>query len=481
MTPPDRSCNSFDRATTPSNSLFNLQSSFARLEDEKLSFKEMKAKLEEAKRTPGRGNRPWEDGQTLNAPPKIQKVQPYLRNRPDFAKYYSPKLVSIGPIHRKDTQENLKQGEHYKMIWAAMYLEDTAQSAECLFAEIRRRLPALKQLYTEDAIEDFLDKDEELAWIFLMDGCAVLRFIQQADSNCPEVDLKVKIDQLVLVQQDLLLLENQLPYELLKLLSKGGETELKEYTVKFLQRHQMTRIIGVDKPPRQAEITVDHPTHLLHLLRQYIVGDLDRNSSEDREGTGSGFPKFPTYRNIQELKAAGISVTKGNICTTLTDIRFDCAMTWKGFGRLQLPKLVVDDSTLPTFLNLIAYEMCPDFLNGYGISSYVAFLDSLIDHAGDVKDLRKEEVLHNALGSDEEVAKLFNTISTDLVPDTERYGKIRRDLEKRYDTMWMTWVAQAIHDFSKPCPFLSFVAALIALCLTSVQTWFTVHPPPSNA
>ncbi|KAH1260472.1 hypothetical protein GmHk_02G003587 [Glycine max] len=80
----------------------------------------------------------------------------------------------------------------------------------------------------------------------------------------------------------------------------------------------------------------------------------------------------------------------------------------------KLPEIVVDDTTAATVLNLIAYEMCPDFENDYGICSYVSFLDSLIDHPDDVKALRSEQILLNSLGSDEKVANLFNTISTDL-------------------------------------------------------------------
>ena len=46
-----------------------------------------------------------------------------------------------------------------------------------------------------------------------------------------------------------------------------------------------------------------------------------------------------------------------------------------------LPPIIVDDSTRPKFLNLIAYEMCLDFENDFGITSYISFLDSLIDDA----------------------------------------------------------------------------------------------------
>ena len=56
-------------------------------------------------------------------------------------------------------------------------------------------------------------------------------------------------------------------------------------------------------------------------------------------------------------------------------------------------------------MNLIAYEMCLDFKNDFGVTSYIYFLGSLIHEANDVKMLRETGVLYNCLGSDEEVAQ----------------------------------------------------------------------------
>ena len=81
-------------------------------------------------------------------------------------------------------------------------------------------------------------------------------------------------------------------------------------------------------------------------------------------------------------------------------------------GYLWLPPITVDDSTRPVFLNLIAYEMCLDFQNDFAITSYVSFLDSLIDEPSDVKLLRNAGILYNYLGSDDEVAQVFNEIGT---------------------------------------------------------------------
>jgi hypothetical protein len=144
-----------------------------------------------------------------------------------------------------------------------------------------------------------------------------------------------------------------------------------------------------------------------------------------------------------------------------------------------LPPITVDDSTGPKFLNLIAFEMCPDFENNYGVTSYISFLDSLIDEANDVIELRKARILSNLLGSDQEVAQLFNEIGRDLVPNPKIYSHVRTQIQEYYDKKLMTWLSQFIHNhFSSPWTFLAFLGALLALALSAVQTWYTVDSPP---
>ena len=181
-----------------------------------------------------------------------------------------------------------------------------------------------------------------------------------------------------------------------------------------------------------------------------------------------------TYRNIQDLRAVGIRL-KSSKTRRPRDIDFS-----EGWfvAELTLPEIIVDDTSAATFLNLIAYEMCPDFHNDYGFCSFAAFMDSLIDSPEDVKVLRSKEILLNSLGSDEEVAELFNIISTDLVPNTETYKEVRAKIHDHCCNRCNTWIAEGFHTyFSSPWAIIAFIAALMALVLTFIQTWFTVHPP----
>ena len=139
---------------------------------------------------------------------------------------------------------------------------------------------------------------------------------------------------------------------------------------------------------------------------------------------------------------------------------------------------MMDESTGPKFMNLIAYEMCLDFNNDFGITSYISFLDSLIDEVNDVKDMRKAQVLHNFLGRDQEVVDLFNEIGTDLVPSIEAYKDVKFKIQSYYDNNSMTWMAQFFHDhfrlFSSPWTIIAFLGVLLGIALTAAQTAYAV-------
>lgn len=160
-----------------------------------------------------------------------------------------------------------------------------------------------------------------------------------------------------------------------------------------------------------------------------------------------------------------------------------------GFAaQLELPPLVVDDSMAPKFLNLIAYEMCPDNTDTeYEITSYISFLDSLIDYPNDVKELRSANILYNRLGCDDEVAQLFNEIAKDLVPNAEVYKNVIYEIGKHYrnkSKIWIAtkctaWTAQVFSNyFISPWTVMALLAAALAMAMSGIQTWYTVYPPP---
>ncbi|KAM4079970.1 hypothetical protein ACB094_09G156000 [Castanea mollissima] len=463
---------------------------------------------------------------TPSPSPKIQKVIFLLRDNKDFfQKHYEPRAVSLGPIHHG--KEKYKLGEKYKLVLTYEFVNGSEEKIIEFYKNIEENINELKKCFEEEVIEDY--DDEELIWLLLVDGCATLQYIYSA-ANHKFKDLKIKTDSVALTQQDLFLLENQLPYFLLKWLMNWSKNEfvLKKSIETYIDRH-----VNVPQPEDQPlilscawlsslswnwsqesenekkqrgqssnccaclkgkgqqysetekeesdqwSISVDKhgdPIHLLDLLRTRLLHKHPQIKPKNPNGE---METCQSYRNVQELRAAGIHVerSKKKSCC-LSDISFT-TLGFLGLGYLWLPPLVVDDSTRSKFLNLIAYEMCVDFENDFGVTSYISFLDSLIVEPNDVKMLRKAGILHNFLGSDEEVAQLFNEIGTDLVPNNEIYSDVRSKIQRHYRNKWMTWIAQFFHDhFSSPWTFIAFVGALLALVLIVIQTKYAVNPSP---
>ena len=268
------------------------------------------------------------------------------------------------------------------------------------------------------------------------------------------------------VQQDLFLLENQLPYRVLDDLIKNSRegVKLRKSVKKFISMHSMMEETQ-ENPP------IKEPVHLLDLLRNRILGctsiSPENNYNEE---------VWHSFGNIQELKAVGIRLKFSNDCC-LRNITF--IKKWNSYGgTLSLPQIIMDESTGPKFFNLIAYEMCPDFENDDGVTSYISFLNLLIEEPKDVIDLRKAGILHNFLGSNDEVIRVFNEIGTDLVPNPEIYRDVRCQIHQFYNSYKVVkWIYQALYtSLNNPLSFrvLAFTGAVLALFFTLLQTIYTI-------
>ncbi|KAI5318044.1 hypothetical protein L3X38_037752 [Prunus dulcis] len=405
--------------------------------------------------------------QNINAKPKIQRVPVMFREDHKYSqRYYEPSVIAIGPLHHGNPIR--QQGEKVKLQLAANFVKDSEQRDEVLLKKVEEKIKDLRECYAEEATKDF--DDDSLTWMLFVDGCSTLEFIYKYEKL---ESFKIKRDQVAFAEQDMFLLENQLPYQLLKLLmsSSNKHQDLKDSIERFVQMHSGTpyqRQWGAGAPRSEDVIisTEPEPTHLLELLRRRILGYLPKNSKP------SVNIRPPSFHNVQELQAAGIQFRPVRGPSVLGDIYFK-SFLWLGF--LYLPKIKVDYSMAHKFMNLIAYEMCPDFQNDFGVTSYVGFLDLLIKCADDVKHLRKNHILRNLHGSDEEVAQLFNEIGTYLVPNNAIYGIVLRKIEDHYQTRWKKWMGQFFYDhFSKPW-ILAFIGVLSGLGLSAVQTWYSAN------
>ncbi|KAK3221774.1 hypothetical protein Dsin_008799 [Dipteronia sinensis] len=172
---------------------------------------------------------------------------------------------------------------------------------------------------------------------------------------------------------------------------------------------------------------------------------------------------------VTELREAGIKFKKRKT-DRFWDIKFENGILW-------IPRLFIDDGTKSLFLNLIAFEQSHlDCSND--ITSYVIFMDNLINTPEDVGYLHRRGIIEHWLGSDAEVADLFNRLCREVVFDINNsyLSRLSEDVNRYYSQRWNAWWASLRHNyFHNPWAIISIAAAVMLLLLTSAQTFYAVY------
>ncbi|KAH7667164.1 hypothetical protein IHE45_12G041800 [Dioscorea alata] len=387
-----------------------------------------------------------------NTKPLIQRVPKVLyKQETNNRKLFIPEVIALGPYHHNNP--DLKDMQHHKYL-AAKQLIGT-KPIHVFKAGIEDVISKVRRCYKEDLEME----DDELVTMMFFDGCFLLRFIDLF-VRCKLDELQMRAHLYGFIQKDIFLLENQMPYVVLQVLMN--------VTTKVDIDLFMRKMIGTS--PNNTWATEAEPIHLLDLFRTTLLGEAAVTP-----------PILPNadkqlFRSVTELKEIGIEFKKSEK-SCVRDVTFNAGHI---HSCLSLPLITIDDLFQSRFMNMIAMEICPDSKLEHAIQSYIWFMDCLIDRADDVKELRSAKILENYLGSDEQVANLFNEISTDLHPDLRIYGNVLSGLQRhRNNNVRVSFVRFYNTHFSSPWTAISFFAAAFVLLLTVVQTVFAVFPRQS--
>ncbi|XP_052176584.1 UPF0481 protein At3g47200-like [Diospyros lotus] len=432
--------------------------------------------------------------QLKEAKRKILKV-PTTCREVEVKNCYDPMVVAIGPYHHAD--EKLKQMETLKIICTLQFAYQSRKSIKILYKQMENLFIKAKNYYAEDVVKDFDDKDFEV--MMFVDGCFVIQFMDSFVRG--DNDLKVTYMDRAFIMHDIMLLENQLPFKILtKLMSLRFEgRQGMEMIHKFIEKimgdppiketprrkswfwflHPNSKSEGTSKEQEERICTEEEapnfegssekkekaPIHLLELVQTKFVYDKEIKSKTSNELSAN----WCSYRSVKELKSVGIHFQPSKSCR-FSDITFTSMHL---YGTLKLPRITIHEGTKSLLLNLLAFENC-DSSSNFGVSSYVWFMDTLIDQAEDVKELRSKGIILNLLGNDNEVAKLFNEISEHLLCNDRVFGTIRESLEKFDKSSSKLWLTECLHNhFRSPWAIIAFLAAIVVVCLTITQTVFS--------
>ena len=152
--------------------------------------------------------------------PKVpQRLRSDVKDAEDC---FEPKVISLGPYHHG--KPHLKEGESLKLKLTATYIQLAAGSkdhaleqsiVDDIYNTISSKVEELKACYDAESIEKFGrdDADEEFIVMMMLDGCALLSYILCVCVGFPHEKFNIRYQDLSCIHQDVLLLENQLPYQ----------------------------------------------------------------------------------------------------------------------------------------------------------------------------------------------------------------------------------------------------------------------------
>ncbi|XP_031497429.2 UPF0481 protein At3g47200-like [Nymphaea colorata] len=414
----------------------------------------------------------------------------------DFIWYHTPQLASFGPYHHG--KKHLQPMEHHKERALYRILKRSKASLSNFVNSLRQVEQELSDSY--DDLDHQLSSYPFLK-MMLLDGCFILELLlsdgqpneNSSDTYEPIFRTDGKLTNTVAFQ-DMLLLENQIPLLVLrKLLEVVERREIKDdaYLDCLICNFYEFKSMPIDRPG----------LHVLDVYRKCLIMD---STTEEQTTPSVGFIKsvflqcepwlyaisqgikrillaIPilvfrllskqiskpgNMRSAMRFHEAGIEFKKGN--NSGLKISFD-----EKHGVLTLPYISIEDHTAAIYMNLMAFERMHPKIQNHEVTTYISFMDDLIDTAEDVSLLCSRGIVRNLLGSDEDAAKVFNKLGDGMTftPDEELY----EDLQSYVASDWNAARAYLKRNyFQNPWSILSLLAAIALLLLTFIQTLFSV-------
>jgi hypothetical protein len=357
---------------------------------------------------------------------------------------YTPKLVSIGPFHHD--LEELKGMKKQKLIYVEDFYSRTRKSQKDLAIIIAEKEEEIRHYYSETFEQ--LDR-KKFVEIILLDAIFIMElFLRNFESKNNDYILSNAWLESH-IKQDLILLENQLPFKFLRKLYQSafnGEevTPFLELACQFF--------FSKKQIPMAMETEVKHFTDLQRTFysppnsKPYSKPLIPlRYTATKLYETGLEFEALvdtdSSKISLLDIDFAKDKCLESHPCFNLSWL-FSCLPCLKSLRCsksmqciLKVPQLVINDQTEALFRNLMALEQCHYPSNTY-ICNYVVLMDYLITTKEDVCLLVEKKVIVNRRGSSKAVTTLINTLCHQIVERESHYNDLHQRLNEHCDNSW---------------------------------------------
>ncbi|XP_062177571.1 UPF0481 protein At3g47200-like isoform X1 [Alnus glutinosa] len=391
----------------------------------------------------------------LSSPePYIYKVPDPLRKLNKEA--FSPQILSIGPFHHGD--EKLQNMEKHKLRYLKVLMEQAHKTLEDLLPVIEDLEESVRQCYAETIS---LNRYDFLEMILVDASFIVVLFyrisLRGAAKWTNDDKILLKPWLVATIQRDLMLLENQLPFFIIKklfdhtLASQRGLPSFTKLTFNYFKSFNTQNL------PSDPEPSI---LHFVDLLRRFFLpishSPLERIDEEVKH-----------VYSATQLDGKGLKFMADHSTETEHSL-LDLDLDYKK-GVLKIPHITLNDITEFYARNLIAFEQC-HYPKDARVTDYFILLDFLIKSEKDVDLLGRKGIMVNGLGNND--ATFINNLVTNIAYSdmNTKYYEICIQLKKFYEDPKHGWLASLRRDyFGNPWKATSTTAVVILLILTLIQ------------
>ncbi|TKW08452.1 hypothetical protein SEVIR_6G028500v4 [Setaria viridis] len=398
---------------------------------------------------------------------RVSRVPGHIRTlNPDA---YTPGLVAIGPLHARDAERRLRQGNRLKLAYLNSLISrghpDDSRHLALAVIEGYVRLVAARErearaMYAAEDVDDL--SAEDFIEMLVLDGCFIIEHLVNVATGKEEQWLHATPFGPAQLSVDLVLAENQIPFFVLVDLITS--TRLPEFDsvgydppvllmklVLYYLGNERFRDLSEALPP------ADDVCHILHLVHEMVTTARTRWEPPPRIHAGGVlmekmqeaarllrrllllllvlllYPTLPeesrwsarygpeVLPSARDLKRMLLRFTKspGNpskavagIASVLGHVPLATKLAHQDL--LLLPQLRIEFGTAALLLNLMAFEQSAEQRAG-DVSAYVWFMSKLVQSSEDATVLMAADVVRSGTSGREgmeEVARFFQQVGT---------------------------------------------------------------------
>ncbi|TYH30609.1 hypothetical protein ES288_A01G109200v1 [Gossypium darwinii] len=345
--------------------------------------------------------------------------------------FQEPQLASIGPYHY--TNRNLPL-DKYKYSFLDRFISRTGKDLRFYVQQMMSLEWHSRTCYSHD----FSMSSPQFVEMMLLDGCFIMEVLHHfgVSEQQPWV-FPVEPWQLPILVQDLLILDNQIPFFVLEMLFESLESQegtptlsLCTMALKFFDlafplsmdiacplkpHHLLDLLLHSIRPSNPSQMVA--PNFVYSFLKKINT----RNQADTMRDQLEQQPPFYLTKNVMELQASGIQL-RSTTAARFTNINFNN-------GGLEIPSVTINDIFIAILNNCVALEHCSE-TSSKDFTAYVSFMSKLIRHPSDAELLCSNGIISRFSHNDQKVVQSFHMLWINILDLDVQHSYLSKRLKE---------------------------------------------------